>query len=200
MNEIKQNWEERYITGNLPWDSGRQDSSLEELIANKTISACKTLELGCGTGSNAIWLATKGFEVTATDISSEAISIARDKATKANETVNFMVMDILQESLPEEKYDFVFDRGCFHSFDGEERDTFAKSVYTCLKPAGIWLSLIGSADSPPCEMGPPRLTAQEIASRIEPFFKIKLLKTTHFDSDQPDPPPAWACLMQKRSI
>ncbi len=198
MDKKKQNWEARYKTGDLPWDSGRHDCTLEELVVDKTVSACRALELGCGTGTNAIWLALQGFDVAASDISPMAISIAKDKARQADVNVDFMVMDILQESLPAEKYDFVFDRGCFHSFDGEERNFFVKSINDCLTPGGIWFSLIGSADSPPREIGPPRLSAQDITSLVEPSFEIKMLKATHFDSDQPSPPPAWACLMQKR--
>ncbi len=80
----------------------------------------------------------------------------------------------------------------------EEHALFVRNVYASLEPQGLWLSLIGSTDSTPREVGPPRVSAAEIASYVEPQFEIRLLKATHFDSNQPDPPPAWACLMRKR--
>ena len=54
-------FEKRYIEGNLPWDVKRRDFNLSELVEDGTISAGKVLELGCGTGDNAIWLAKNGF-------------------------------------------------------------------------------------------------------------------------------------------
>lgn len=198
MTKDKQNWEERYLTGDLPWDSGYHDKNIEPLIKNKTITPCSTLELGCGTGTNSIWMAKQGFEVTASDISEKAIAFAKEKALNAGVDVNFCVMDLLRDPLPSGKYEFVFDRGCFHSFAGDERDFIAKSIYDCLMPGKLWFSMMGSADCPPRKIGPPQLSVQEISKRVEPFFEIKMLKATHFDSSMENPPPAWACLMQKR--
>ena len=62
-------FDERYRKGDLPWDTGRQDKNLELVIKEQTITPCHTLEFGAGTGTDAIWLAQKGFKVTALDIS-----------------------------------------------------------------------------------------------------------------------------------
>ena len=194
----KQHWDARYETGDLPWDSGRHDRNLETMIAEHSIAPCETLEIGCGTGTNAVWLAEHGFTVTAVDISPRALDAARSKAEAANVAVAFLDVDVHDGTLPAGPFDLVFDRGCFHGSGGGERDQFVELVYATLTPNGLWLSLIGNADAPPREVGPPRLTAREIATHVEPHFEILSLKATHFDSDQDDPPPAWACLMRKR--
>jgi methyl halide transferase len=49
-------WDRRYVDGHLPWDSGKPDVH-RRFIEDSKIVPCKTLEVGCGTGTNAIWLA-----------------------------------------------------------------------------------------------------------------------------------------------
>ena len=199
MDAKREKWDGRYATGDLPWDTGRHDANLADVIAEWAIAPCRTLELGCGTGSNAIWLAAAGFDVTAVDISALALSQAATRAAAAAVSVHCEEVDVQHGQLPAGPFDFVFDRGCFHSSDGpEEHALFVRNVHDSLGPQGLWLSLIGSTDSPPRDDGPPRLTAAQIVSYVEPLFEIRLLKATHFDSNQPDPPPAWACLMRKR--
>jgi len=79
----KQGWEQRYETNELPWDSGRADGNLSAALERYDIAPCRVLELGCGTGSNAIWLAQQGFDVTALDISEVALERARQAAKRA---------------------------------------------------------------------------------------------------------------------
>jgi len=193
-------WDERYRTGDLPWDTGRHDGNLERALAEGVVAPCAALEIGCGTGTNAIWLARAGFRVTALDVSAPAVDMARDKAAAEGADVEFLVTDILTDPVPSAPFGFVFDRGCFHSFDEPaERSTFARAVWGALADDGLWLSLIGSTDGPDREIGPPRRSLADIAAAVEPLFEILSARTTRFDSDQPDPPRAWACVMRKRA-
>ena len=80
----------------------------------------------------------------------------------------------------------------------EERRQFAESVFAHLEADSFWLTLAGNADGAPREIGPPRLTARELVAAVEPCFEIVSLVASHFGSNQPDPPEAWVCLMQKR--
>ncbi len=195
----KVSWEDRYETGNLPWDTGRYDRNLEAIIKEHSITPGRALELGCGTGTNALWLAEQGFDVTAVDISGKALAAARGKASSAQIDVEFIEIDIHEQILPGGPYEFVFDRGCFHSSQTEEqRDLFVRRVYNALAPGGLWLSFIGSTDAPPRTEGPPQLSALQIATHIEPLFEITSLTATHFDSQHETPPPAWACLARRR--
>ena len=193
------NWDERYRTGDLPWDTNRHDKNLEEIIAQHSIEPCAVLELGCGTGTNAVWLAERGFCVTALDVSPVAIEMARERVSREGSAAEFIAADVLADEIPGAPFAFVFDRGCFHSFhEPADRDAFANTVWSCLADGGLWLSLIGSADGPELEVGPPRESVREISTVVEPFFEIISIRVTHFDSDLPEPPRAWECFMRKR--
>lgn len=193
------NWDERYRTGDLPWDTGIPDTELVQLVANRPVKPCPALELGCGTGTNAIWLAKQGFQVTAVDISSVAIDMAREKAAGKGADVSFYCADLLSDTISAPSFGFVFDRGCFHSLNSpEERQMCAEIVWKHTSEGGVWFGLMGNADGPELELGPPRLSAQDIVSAVEPRFEILRLRTTHFHSNLEDPPRAWACLMRRR--
>ena len=193
-------WDERYNSGDIPWDTGRPDSHLVRLVTERPIRACRALELGCGTGTNAVWLAQQGFDVTAVEISEPALAMARKTVAEAGVAVETVLADCVKDDLPGGPFAFAFDRGCFHSFDlPQERTAVVENVFRHLADGGLWLSLLGSADAPPRETGPPMRSAGDIAAAVEPRFEILRLEAIHFDSDRPNPPPAWACLMRKRA-
>jgi len=194
-------WDERYLSSNTPWDTDRHDRNLERMLADHRIEPCSALEIGCGSGNNAIWLAGRGFQVTALDISAVAVSAASRKAgaLKLKGAVKFYTADVLSDVIPGSPFQFVFDRGCFHSFETPgERKACTAAIHRLLAEQGLWLSLIGSRDGPERAGGPPCWSAAEIAVVVEDRFEIIELSATRFDSDQPDPPVAWACLMRKR--
>ena len=193
-------FEERYQTGELPWDIKRPDSNLIETIKAFDISKGHALDIGCGTGDNVLWLTENGFNAAGMDYSETAIKIARQKAAARNLNPEFYVADILNGHIPGGPYDFAFDRGCFHSFNEDhERASYAKHVHQALKNNGHWLSLIGSVDDGRLEIGPPKRTALQVVSAVEPWFEILLLKQSRFESNDEIPSKIWVCLMRKRS-
>jgi len=196
---VKKRFKERYKTGNIPWDIGKPDFNLIETVTKIPIESCKALDIGCGTGDNSIWLAQKQFQVTGTDVSEIAIEKAKEKALKNNVKCTFLVVDFFKSRIEGAPFGFVFDRGCFHTFDSnKERKKFAKNVASNLEKNGLWLSLIGSADERRQGPGPPQRTANDIAASVEPYFEILSLFSSHFDSNRQNPPKCWVCLMQKR--
>jgi len=196
---MENHFEERYKTGNTPWDHGTPDVNLIDMVTMKPIPKCKALDIGCGTGNNSIWLAQNQFEVTGCDISSTAIEKARKKASMSDVNCTFLVADFLNNRIPGAPFGFVFDRGCLHSVDDEkERKRFAENVACHLDEGGLWMTMTGNADEHDRETGPPRLTAGELVEAVEPEFEIISLYSGHFGSDQHYPPKAWICLMQKR--
>ena len=206
MPSDKTDWENLYSNDFMPWDTRRPDSHLIAVVEETPIPPCRALEVGCGTGTNAIWLAEKGFQVTAVDSSPTAIKLARLKPGAG--LCTFRCADFFTCTLPAEKFGFVFDLGCLHSFDeAVDRDVFAQRVAESLTEGGVWFSILGSADGP--EMGPPRRTAAEIVTAAEPYFEIISLSADVLD----DPPEeekaalgiapdvrqhAWTLLMRKR--
>lgn len=200
MMNRKIGWNERYIAGDLPWDTGKYDFNLAEVVTGRHIKPCKALEVGCGTGTNAIWLSRQDFSVTAVDITEVGIQKAIEKASEAGVECKFYVRDFMRERIDGGPFGFVFDRGCFHSFDrAADRSKYAKIVHSCLERDGLWLTLVGNADEPHRDPGPPQRTANDITKAVEPYFEILLLYASHFDSKMPKPPKAWVSLMQKRA-
>ena len=197
----KDRFEERYQSGDIPWELDRPDKHLLNIINKEKIQPCKALDIGCGTGSNAIWLARQGFDVSAVDFSGLAIEKAKEKAEKQGVKIQFEVSDFLVESEKTQTVDFIFDRGCFHSFDEkEDRQNFAANVAHRLNQDGLWFSMLGNTDAPPRNEGPPMRSALDIVSAVEPFFEILSLLSGQFDSKSENPPRCWLCFMRRRFV
>jgi SAM-dependent methyltransferase len=197
----RRRFEERYEAGDTPWDIGKPDFNLMQAVTTMPIAPCKALDIGCGTGDNTIWLCQQNFRVLGIDASETAIAKAKEKALQAQVTCTFMVMDFLTSRIAEAPFGLAFDRGCFHALGSDaERKKFAKNVHAHLKKAGLWLTLAGNADEDRHAPGPPQRTAGDIVMAVEPYFEILSLVSTHFGSNRPNPPRAWACLMRKRRL
>jgi len=198
---IEDRYRERYKSGDTPWDIGQPDFNLMEIVTQKPIPRCKVLDIGCGTGDNSIWLARNRFQVIGTDTSDIAIEKAKEKASKAKVDCDFMAVDFLRNKIKGAPFEFIFDRGCFHSFSSEkDRRRFAQNVAGHLEERGLWLTLVGNADEHRQGPGPPQRTAGDIVLAVEPFFEVLSLISSHFGSNRPHPPRAWRCLMQKRQV
>ncbi len=188
-----------YEEGFMPWAHQSPDFNIIETIESLKIKPCKVLDVGCGTGIESIWFATKGFDVTGIDVSPVAIEMSKANAQKNGAFVDFRVMDFMTEKLTKLKYDLAFDRGFFHGFHThKERVEIVNSFSKILKKDGLWLSLIGNADGLKRDPGPPLKTATEIIKSVEPLFEILLLKSSYFGNDQDNPSRNWVCLMKKR--
>ena len=191
-------WNDSYASGEpLPWDTGMPDPMLAEMIESGAIAPGRTLEIGCGTGTNAIYLAQHGFDVVGVDVSPLAVEKAR---VKADGCCRFETVDFLNEAPPGGPFHFVFDRGCFHTFDEDlERLRFAENVAAALIDGGVWLSLIGSTEGPRRDVGPPRRNAREVINAIEPSLEILQLRSAEFGVCE-EQLKAWRCLARKRTI
>src|SRR6266487_705965 len=108
-------WDERYRGGDTPWDTGRASSELQRVLAEEKVPTGRAIDLGCGTGANAVWLAQQGFDVMGVDISPLAIERAAARARGAGVNCRFLIAD-LRDPPPELSgpFDFLFDRGCYH--------------------------------------------------------------------------------------
>jgi SAM-dependent methyltransferase len=194
-------WNENYETGDAPWDTGSPDPHLVELVESGRVPPGRTLEIGCGTGTNVLWLAARGFEVTGVDLASRAIELAGAKAAGAPGRAEFRTLDFLADPVAGGPFAFAFDRGCFHVFDEPaERTRFAARVAGLLGPKGLWLSLIGSTEGAFRDTGPPRRSVRDIALAIEPALEIVELRAIEFEARLPSPPRAWFCLARRREV
>src|SRR5690606_2474840 len=127
-----------------------------------TLPPGRALDVGCGTGTNAIRLAEHGYTVVGVDVAPLAIEQARAKA-RPGLPCRFVTLDVLATLPDGGPFQLVFDRGCFHVFDAPaDRARLVAQVAAVLAPDGVWLSLIGSTEGPPREVGPPRRTLRDV--------------------------------------
>ena len=152
MGDDYVDWEQLYKDDFTPWDAKKPDSHLMELVAETPVIPCRALDLGCGTGTNAIWLAKQGFKVTATDLSETALKLAHAK--EDSKLCSFIYADFLKEPVPGTDFKLIFDLGCFHGLGRkEDRALFARKAAECLVDEGLWLSVSGSTDGPEFRKG-----------------------------------------------
>jgi SAM-dependent methyltransferase len=159
------------------------------------------LELGCGTGTNAVWLAQQGFDVTACDISPLAIEQARRSADSAGVTVRFLVADVLHP--PAElsgPLDFLFDRGCYHAVRRDDVAGYLQTARSLAHPGTLALVLAGNAREPH-DPGPPLVTEEQIRAELGSVFDVVQLREFRFDPSPQDGSRylAWSCLLKARA-
>ncbi len=195
-----EDFHELYAQKRTPWDTGRPDHNLVRMVDEGIIGPARILDIGCGTGTDALWLAGHGFEVTGIDLVDTALAEARKRGAEQGVDCNFIKAIFPAEPIQGAPFALAYDRGCFHSQkDSSARKEFAMAVAAALVDRGVWLSLVGSCDDPdPGDPGPPRLTMAEVAGCVEPFFEIELIQKTFIESNRGDRHRAWVCLFRKR--
>jgi methyl halide transferase len=199
VGEPQRDWDQRYQTGDLPWDSGIRSRELARVISEGEIAPCRTVELGCGTGTNAVFLAEQHFEVTAFDLSPTAIERAKQRAEAAHVSVHFLEADLLKFNLDLEPFEFLFDRGCFHCARKVDLAGYRETLKKLSKPGTRYLLLTGNANEQNEHEGPPRLQEQEIREDLSELFEVDFLREIHFeDAGGLEGPLGWSCLMTRR--
>lgn len=128
-----------YLFSDPPWDTGISPPELMDFI-DRHPPGC-ALDLGCGTGTNAITLAEHGWEVVGVDFVPLAIRAARKKARQAGvaDLITFEVGNALQMDRKPDQFDLILDIGCFHSFTREDAERYAHLVKDLLVPGGSLL-------------------------------------------------------------
>ncbi len=188
---------DRYLRGETPWDSGKPSEELLRVLGAGKLAGKTVLEFGCGTGTNAVELARRGFLVTAVDIAEPAIRTARDKARTADVTVDLRVADVLKDDLGE-PYDILFDRGVYHCVRTIDLKRFQEFLRKSTRPGSWWLSLAGNAkeDTDP---GPPVVSEDDIRAELGPLFDIVELREFRFTTNKSAfRPLGWSILMRRK--
>jgi SAM-dependent methyltransferase len=194
------NWDSHYQSGTPPWETGQPSSELARVVAEEKIQPCRAIELGCGTGINAVWLAQQGFDVTAVDITPLAIERARRRAIAAGVTVRFELADVLDLREHYEPFPFFFDRGCYHAVRDLDVRAYLRTLERVTAPGSLGLVLTGNARDPhPPGQGPPVVSAEELHAELEPVFEIVRLREFRFDTVEEAGPGflSWSCLVRR---
>jgi SAM-dependent methyltransferase len=176
-------------TEEIPWNIETPPEALVSLVDTGVLKPCKAVDLGCGAGNYAIYLAGEGFDVTGIDISPEAIKIAVENSRKKNISVNFLTANLLGD-LNEVNltFDFAYDWEVLHHIFPDKRKRYVENVYKILNSGGKYLSICFSDKSPQfggrgkyrdTRLG-TRLyfsSEDELNDLFTPYFKIREIKT-----------------------
>ena len=146
--------------GTPPWDIGRHQPVIEALAEAGAIVA-PVLDAGCGTGENALYLASRGLEVVGVDAVEAAVAAARAKATARGLTAEFLVHDALSLGDLGRRFATVIDCGLFHTFDDDERVRYAAALAAVIAPGGRAYVLCFS-EHETGSGGPRRVTQAEL--------------------------------------
>jgi SAM-dependent methyltransferase len=133
----------------IPWNVEEPPRSLVELVESGRVAPCDAVDLGCGAGNYAVWLARRGFRVTGIDVSRAAVAKAEALARERGDACRFLVHDVL-EPMPdlEACFDFAFDWEVLHHVFSEDRARYAAGVHRLLRPGGLYLSVCFAEDDP----------------------------------------------------
>jgi len=135
----KSSWEKYYqetLLEKIPWQK-TQASYFTKVIESGKVKPCTVLDLGCGTGAKAIYLAKRGFRVTGVDISETAITLAKEDAKKTRARVKFFVADATNLSfLGDKKFDFILDWANLHGIPKDKRNRYVEGVINHTKIGG----------------------------------------------------------------
>lgn len=187
---------QRYLTGDAPWDTGVASTELVRVLDAGLLPGRTVLELGCGTGTNAVEFARRGFQVTAIDLVDVAIDAARQKARGAGVSVDFRVGDITQADLGG-PYDSLFDLGLYHGQRNRDLNGLLQTLERVSRKGTRWLSLAGNAREP-MEVGPPVVREAEFRRELGGLFKFLEVREFRFELAPDFRPLAWSILMERR--
>jgi SAM-dependent methyltransferase len=158
-------WDASYLDGPAPWDTGRPQPAIVRLAGEGAFSGA-VLDAGCGTGENALHIASLGLHVLGVDVAETALSIAREKAADRGIDADFVVADALHLDRLERMFETVLDCGLFHTFDSDERRDYVASVASVTGRGGH-LYLLCFSDVGP-DSGPHPISQEELRAAFTP--------------------------------
>ena len=158
-------WDASYHDGPAPWDFGGPQPAVVRLAAEGGFAGA-VLDAGCGTGENALHIASLGLPVLGVDVAGTALEMARAKAAERGIEAEFAVADALRLERLGRRFDTVLDCGLFHTFDADERPAYAASLASVTAPGGTLYVLCFSDEGP--DTGPHPVSRQELRAAFDP--------------------------------
>jgi SAM-dependent methyltransferase len=152
-------WDASYHDGPPPWDIGQPQPAIVRLASEGGFAGA-VLDAGCGTGENALHVASLGLSVLGVDVAETALAIARRKAGDRGIEVEFAAADAFQLERLGRRFETVLDCGLFHTFDRDERPGYVASLASVTEHDGTLYVLCFSNDGP--DTGPHPISQEEL--------------------------------------
>ena len=193
-------WKEMYEGKpvDLPWFCGTAEPELVDLVRRRVVRPCRTLELGCGQGTEAVFMATQGFRLSAIDMMPRALTFARRLARLIGVGIDLRKASALDLPFDAATFGFAYDRGCFHHVEPADRERYRDEVHRVLAPKGR-LFLRWMSEKTPGKRGPYRIPARDVRKVFSPRFRLGPIRL-YPALGAIDGPPMWLyhCLMARR--
>ncbi len=193
-----QPWDASYRDGPAPWDIGAPQPAVMRLASAGAFTGA-VLDVGCGTGDNAVHIASSGVDVLGVDVAESAVSMARATAAARSVDAEFIVADALRLGRLDRAFDTVLDCALFHAFDNEERRDYVLSLASVTRPGGR-LYVLCFSDADPETTGPHPVSRDELTA---PFtggsgWRIASIGAERLQARfAPEGVPAWLAEVQR---
>ena len=158
-------WDASYHDGPAPWDIGQPQPAVVRLASAGGFAGA-VLDAGCGTGENALHVASLGLPVLGVDVAETALAIAREKAGERGIQVEFAAADAFHLDRCGRLFNTVMDCGLFHTFDGDERPAYVASLASVTRRDGTLYVLCLSDGFP--DTGPHPIRQEELSAAFNP--------------------------------
>ena len=167
-------FKERYAMGQLPWDD---ELPPPEVIAiTEKLPPARALDLGCGYGRSAIYLARHGWQVDGIDFVQKAVVEAQKRADEAklSDKIAFHQGSVANLHFLSDLYTLAVDVGCFHSLTPNEQTGYRDELLRLLVPDATFLLFARtSADGEQPEDGPPTVAESQLKELFSPYFSLE---------------------------
>lgn len=192
---------------NLPWCLEEVPEWFKGLVEHKWVFPGKALDIGCGLGSYATYLARQGFDVTGIDVSETAIDMANKR--NPHKGVEFKVGDAFDLGSLEKKFDFVYEISLLHNLHPEQRTKYIESVQSVLNPKGKFLVCCFSDQDehfqgkkelyfPDLDNTVYPLSRDELVTLFKDKFDIESIGKVYTGRTNQRQKERWLCLMRKK--
>ena len=134
-------WDLLYWLRRTPWDTGVTPPEVVDVVTRRFPKGGRAVDVGCGTGTNVVYLAQHNFSVLGIDVSGRAIALAQRRMKRAGVAGDVRVGDVTRlDRLPDAAiFDLAIDVGCFHTLSPEDRQVYAASLRDRVAPGGVYL-------------------------------------------------------------
>jgi len=171
---------DQMYAGTPPWDVGHPQDAFVRLVEQGRVQG-RTLDVGCGTGENALHCASTGLETWGIDLASRAIDRARTKAQARDLTVEFRVHDALHLGTLGTTFDTILDCGMFHTLSDGGRLAYEASLSRVAR-VGTTLHLLCFNEEEADWGGPRRVTRPELETAFAQRWVVESIDRARFQS------------------
>jgi SAM-dependent methyltransferase len=171
-----------------PWDTGITPPEVVSLVERWDGKPGRALDLGCGTGTNSLYLAQHGFQVVGIDFSSKAVARARIKARHGGFPVEFVNADVTRLDFLKEPFDLILDIGCFHGIPPTARGRYAGHIDRLTRANSKYLLYAFSVSGGGLGFLGAGVTQEEVTQLFSPFMRLRRVQV---GSDRGERTSAW---------